>query len=288
MIFRHILKSLLVALLLFAGTCQAIAASGDGLVPIPPLKALITDLTGTLTPAQVSELDAMLKRFESASGSQIAILIIPTTKPEEIEQYSIRVVDQWKLGRKGVDDGILLLVAKDDKKVRIEVGYGLEGAIPDAIAKRIIEEQIIPHFKNDDFYGGINVGVDTMIRIIGGEQLPELKTRTSKNVDSTDTWIFLFFAALVIGGILQKFLGKFLGSAIIAAIVGIVAWFVLSTVIVAIIIGIAAFIASLWIGSDSRGFGGGSGWGGGGFGGGGGWGGGSGGGFGGGGSSGSW
>lgn len=276
---------LLLLFLMAAG--QAFAANNDGLVPIPPLKALVTDLTGTLTPAQISELDTMLKKFESASGSQIGVLIVPTTKPEEIEQYSIRVVDQWKLGRKGVDDGILLLIAKDDRKVRIEVGYGLEGAIPDAIAKRIIEEQIIPHFKNDDYYGGINVGVDTMIRIIGGESLPPQKK--TKHVDSTDTWVTLFFVGVFATMFLQKILGKFLGSAATGSIVGFIGWIVMGTVFAALIIGIIAFIIALFIGSDAGrgGWSGGSGWGGGGFGGGG-WGGGGGGGFGGGGSSGSW
>ena len=132
----------------------------------------MTDLTETLTPDQTAKLEQKLAAFEARKGSQIAVLIVPTTQPEAIEQYSIRVAEQWKLGRKGVDDGALLLVAKDDRALRIEVGYGLEGALPDAIAKRIIEDIIVPRFKTGDFYGGIDAGVDAMIKVVDGEPLP--------------------------------------------------------------------------------------------------------------------
>ncbi len=118
---------------------------------IPPLKTRVTDITGTLTDGQLAGLEAKLWDFEKRKGSQVAVLIVPTTQPEAIEQYSIRVFDQWKLGRKGVDDGILLLVAKDDRKLRIEVGRDLEGVIPDAIAKRIIVEAIAPRLPGRRF-----------------------------------------------------------------------------------------------------------------------------------------
>ncbi len=277
--------------LLVIGTHSALAATDDGLVAIPPLKALVTDLTGTLSQQQINELDATLKNFEKASGSQIAVLIVPTTKPEEIEQYSIRVVDQWKLGRKKVDDGILLIIAKDDRKLRIEVGYGLEGAIPDVIAKRIIEEIIVPYFKKDDYYGGISAGVDSMIKIISGEPLPPPKeTKKTKGFDSTDTWIAVFFVVIFVIAFLQKIFGRLLGSAIVAAIIGFAVWALLGIFIAAAIAGIVAFIFALFIGGSGGGFWGGGGWGSGGgwSGGGDSWGGGGGGGFGGGGSSGSW
>ena len=135
-------------------------------VPVPPLKTRVLDLTATLDAQQLQTLEKTLKDFEQRKGSQVAVLIVPTTKPESVEQYAVRVEEIWKLGRKGVDDGVLLLIAKDDHKLRIEVGYGLEGALPDVTAKRIIDESIAPHFKRGDFYWGINAGVDQIVRVI--------------------------------------------------------------------------------------------------------------------------
>ena len=125
----------------------ALCASAGAQMPVPQLTARVTDLTGTLSGEAVNRIESKLAAFEAKKGSQIAVLIVPTTQPEEIEQFGIRAFDQWKLGRKGVDDGALLLVAKNDRRVRIEVGTGLEGALPDAIANRIIDETITPHFK---------------------------------------------------------------------------------------------------------------------------------------------
>ncbi len=141
-------------------------------VAIPPLEHRVTDLTGTLSTDQQAALESKLAQFEQQKGSQIAILIVPTTKPEEIEQYTIRVVDAWKIGREKIDDGVLVVIAKDDHKMRIEVGYGLEGVIPDVIAKRVIAETMAPSFKRGDFYGGIDAAVDKFIGLISGEALP--------------------------------------------------------------------------------------------------------------------
>src|SRR5580658_7678189 len=141
-------------------------------VAVPPLTARVTDLTGTLSGAAVARIEAKLANFEAQKGSQIAVLIVPTTQPEEIEQYGIRVEDAWKLGRKGVDDGAYLIVAKNDRHVRIEVGYGLEGALSDAVSNRIVDEIIAPHFKQGDFDGGVESGVDKMIAVVNGEPLP--------------------------------------------------------------------------------------------------------------------
>ena len=124
-------------------------------VVIPPLKSRVTDLTHTLSTQESNQLEQQLAQFEASKGSQVALLIVPTTQPETIEQYAIRVVDAWKLGRKGIDDGVLLLVAKNDRALRIEVGYGLEGILPDALAKRIIEETIVPAFRQGNFFGGL-------------------------------------------------------------------------------------------------------------------------------------
>ncbi len=155
----------MLALLLTAGSAGADVA-------VPPLAARVTDLTGTLSGEAVNRIEGKLANLEAKKGSQIAVLIVPTTQPEEIEQFSIRVEDAWKLGRKGVDDGAYLIVAKGDRRVRIEVGYGLEGALPDATANRIIDEIITPRFKSGDFDGGIEAGVDQMIAVVNGEQLP--------------------------------------------------------------------------------------------------------------------
>jgi uncharacterized protein len=139
-------------------------------VPVPPLKSRVSDLTATLTANQISSLEKSLKNLETSTGSQLAVLLVPTTQPETIEQFSIRVVEAWKLGRKGKDDGLLLLVAKNDRKVRIEVGYGLEGTIPDAVAKRIVDETITPRFKQGDFSGGLAAGVQRLASVIEGRK----------------------------------------------------------------------------------------------------------------------
>ena len=129
-------------------------------MPVPPLQARLTDLTGTLTGEQQAGLEQSLRAFETRKGTQIAVLIVPTTKPEEVEQYALRVVEQWKLGRKKVEDGALLLIAKDDRTLRVEVGYGIEGALNDATAKRIVNEVIAPRLKVGDYFGGVSAGVD--------------------------------------------------------------------------------------------------------------------------------
>jgi uncharacterized protein len=273
-------------------------ASAQGLQPIPKLEARVTDLTGTLTAAQQSELEQKLADFEARKGAQIAVLIVPTTHPEEIEQYSIRVVEQWRLGRKKVDDGVLLIVAKNDRRVRIEVGYGLEGALPDAIANRIITETIRPLFAQNDFYGGISAGVDQITRVVAGEALPEPDHawRGGGSRRISGFLPFLIVAVLVGSSVLRAVLGRPLGAAVTGGIAGLLVWFLAGLIGAAVLASIGAFVFSLLAGMNggsrwsSLGRGGGlGGWGGGmggsmgggGFGGGGG-------GFGGGGSSGSW
>jgi uncharacterized protein len=141
-------------------------------VAVPALTARVTDQTGTLSASQRAALEARLKELESRKGAQLAVLIVPSTQPETIEQFGIRVAESWKLGRKGIDDGLILIVAKNDRKLRIEVGYGLEGVVPDAIAKRVIDEIIVPRFRAGDFSGGIEAGMDRLIRLVDGEPLP--------------------------------------------------------------------------------------------------------------------
>lgn len=263
------------------------AAAGE--VAVPALSAHVTDLTGTLTAEQRSTLEARLQALETQKGSQIAVLLVPTTQPETIEEYSIRVVDQWKLGRKKVDDGVLLLIAKADRKLRIEVGYGLEGALPDAIAKRIIAEDITPHLKQGDFYGGIVAGITRLDAVIQGEALPSPR-QTSNDSTSVESYLpFLIFGALISGAILRRILGTFPGAVVNGGIIGIATMVIGGGVMFAIIFGIVAFFFALIRGGHSGGFGGGGfGGGGGGFSSGGGGFSGGGGGFGGGGASGNW
>ena len=240
------------------------------LQPIPALSSRVTDLTATLSADQRSRLEEKLAAFERQKGAQVAVLIVPTVKPETIPEYALRVVESWKLGRKGVDDGVLLLIAKEDRKLRIEVGYGLEGALNDATAKRIISETISPRFKQGDFYGGIESGLETMLKVIGGESLPEPEQqRDAKNSDDgLDTLLLVgFVLVFVVGGIVRAIFGRFLAAGIIGGVVGIVASLLLSSMLIAIVVGVIAFLVSLFNGmGGGRGGGGwssgGSSWGG--------------------------
>jgi uncharacterized protein len=254
------------------------------LVPIPALQQRVTDLTQTLTSEQQSQLEAKLAAFEQQKGSQVAVLIVASTKPEEIEQYSIRVVDAWKLGREKPDDGVLVLVAKDDRKMRIEVGYGLEGAIPDLIAKRIITEIMAPSFRQGDYYGGINNALEQVIRLISGEQLPVPAQSKPSGGKLWDMLYVVFIGAFVVGGILRAIFGKFVGGVLNGGIIGMLIWIFGGGLIIAIVLAIIAFFLT-FAGAAGLGHTGGLG---GGYGGSGGWGGGGAGGFGGGGASGSW
>jgi uncharacterized protein len=261
-----------------------VAAAVPAEIAVPPLKARVTDLTGTLTAEQQAALEARLADFEAKKGSQIAVLMVPTTQPEDIAQYSMRVVEAWKLGRKGVDDGALLLVAKNDRKMRIEVGYGLEGVLPDAIAKRIVADVMAPHFRQGDFYGGIAVGVDRMIAVVEGEALPEPRQRAARGRSVENFIPVVLIGALVVGALLRAVLGKFVGGALNGGLVGLVIWLLGGGLIFALALALMAFMMTL---GGGRGFPGGfgtggfGGLGGGGFSG-------SGGGFGGGGASGDW
>lgn len=297
------LVSTLLALVL---VCVASAGARADIIPVPPLSQRITDLTQTLNAEQMAALTAQLTSLEQAKGSQLAVLIVPTTGDESIEQFGIRVVDQWKLGRKGVDDGVLLLVAKNDRTVRIEVGRGLEGALPDVTAFRIIREFIVPAFSQGDFAGGIRVGVEKISGVIQGEALPPPKasarygaqTGTQTGLEEFTLLGFhpLTLGLMLLGGfILSQIAGNWVGRGGVTA-VGTAAAIVSGTpVLLALAFGVGMAvlltivssrifieILSLFLQSrGSGGFGSGSGGGGGGFGGGGG-------GFGGGGASGKW
>ena len=232
------------------------------LVAIPALKTRVTDLTQTLTPDQQSQLEAKLTAFEKEKGSQIAVLIVPTTEPEDIAQYSIRVTDAWKLGRAKQDDGILILVAKNDHKMRIEVGYGLEGAIPDLTAKRIISEIMAPSFKQGDFYGGINNATDKLIGLVSGEQLPAPESPQFNGKSFENMLPILLFGGLILGGMLRAVFGNFFGGALNGGAIAVLAWILGGGILTAVLFGVVAFFITL-IGPSGLGHMGGGGYGGG-------------------------
>ncbi|WP_148715903.1 TPM domain-containing protein [Chitinolyticbacter meiyuanensis] len=190
-------------------------------VAVPTLTARVTDQTGTLRAGEIAALEGKLAAFEARKGSQIAVLIVPSTQTESIEQYAIRVVERWRLGRKGVDDGVLLLVAKDDRKVRIEVGYGLEGALTDARSSRIIRNVIQPAFRAGDFYGGLDAAADQLIAVIDGEPLPEAER--DRAAVGHDLSLFglhpIVLLGILFGGvILSKVAGNWIGSGGVAGV----------------------------------------------------------------------
>ncbi|HYE35932.1 YgcG family protein [Methylocaldum sp.] len=213
-------------------------------VSVPPLQARVTDLTGTLKMDEKAGLESRLAAFETEKGSQVAVLLVPTTEPETIEQYSIRVVDAWKLGRKGIDDGVLILLAKQDRTVRIEVGRGLEGVIPDAVANRIVEDVMIPVFKQGDFYGGLSEGIDSLFALIRGEPLPA-PTR-DRGVPDTDVGGAFGLSILggIFGGQILRFLfGPFLGGLIAGVGAGALIAFFGLPILVSLIVGFFVFMA---------------------------------------------
>jgi uncharacterized protein len=213
-------------------------------VAIPPLAHRVTDLTGTLTTEDQAALESRLAAVEQNKGSQIAILMVPTTQPETIEQYAIRVVESWKLGRKGVDDGVLVLLAKEDRKSRIEVGYGLEGALPDAVAKRITTDIMRPYFRQGDFYGGLTAGVNAIAGVINGEPLPEPKKQHAGGF-SLDALFVAFIAAIAVGGVLRAMLGRLMGGLAAGGLAAGLLWVLGVGMVLASLAGVAAFLFTL-------------------------------------------
>jgi len=293
--------------LALAAIAMGAAAGGETAVaqepvPVPALRERVTDVTGTLDGGQRASLEAKLESLEDETGAQVAVLLVPTARPEAIEQFALRVAEAWQLGREGVDDGALLLVAVEDREVRIEVGYGLEGALTDATSRRIIDEAILPHFRNGDMYGGLAAGVDRMTAVVRGEELPPPEPGGTGAPGWAELLPFLFIAVLIGGAILRAIFGRLLGSVAVGGLTGFLVLVLTAFWGAALGAGFVAFFLTLmtggrrgWTTGGRRGGGGffggwgggGGGWGGGGFGGGGGWSGG-GGGFGGGGAGGRW
>ena len=231
--------------------------------PIPYLNARVTDLTGTLTPSDRQLLENKLRDFEARKGSQVALLIINTTQPEPIESYSMRVVQSWKLGRKGVDDGVLFIIAKADRRMRIEVGYGVEGALTDIATKRIIEDIVGPHFKQGDFFHGIDAGVDAIIKVLQGEELPVPTRNRPENYGGII--LVATFVLIQLGQFLASIIGKTYGAGVVGLLVfglGLIAFSPLIAFLMAVFMSIISYLATFWkyTGGSGGGYYGGSGY----------------------------
>ncbi|WP_333977710.1 TPM domain-containing protein [Burkholderia cepacia] len=237
------------ALFVLGGSC----ARADAV--IPPLASRVTDVTGTLTGDQLISLEKMLRAFEAKRGTQISVLVVSTTEPETIEQYSMRVVEQWKLGRKNIDDGVLLIVAKNDRALRIEVGYGLEGVLTDATSSRIINEAIVPRFRNGDFYGGITAGLDAIMRVTSGEPLSPPQRRALSGDGAGRLLPVLFLLTVMAGGLLRAMFGRLPGAVVTGGVVGVLAWILSQALLVAIAAGLMALLFTL-LGGGTRAAGG--------------------------------
>ena len=248
-------RTVLVALLL-GWVVPALA-----LVAVPQLTGRVVDQTGTLSAGDIASLTQTLKDLETRKGSQIAVLIVPTTDGEAIEPFALRVAEAWKIGRKKIDDGALVVIAKNDRRLRIEVGYGLEGALTDVTTKRIIDEDITPKFKSGDFAGGISAGINRMIGLVNGEKLPTPEPPhwdRQQHFNPSDFNPFWLFFAFVVSGILRGALGRLIGSILTGAFVTALAWFLVGNIGVALIAGGLALIFALIIDFSSSGSGRGS------------------------------
>lgn len=221
------------------------AGAGWTQVRVPALTGHVVDLTQTLTPDQKNSLEQALAAFESSKGSQLAVLMVPTVKPEAIEPFAMRVAEQWKLGRKKIDDGAILIVAKEDRMVRIEVGYGLEGVLNDAICKRIIDEIIVPRFREQDFAGGVTEGLQRMMAIVKGEPLPPPARGTSSPEDSFQLVTVIVVVGAILGFVLRAIFGKVPGALATGAAVGLFTWFSLGALSLALIAGTVTLFTTL-------------------------------------------
>ncbi|OHE85248.1 MAG: dehydrogenase [Lysobacterales bacterium RIFOXYD1_FULL_69_11] len=269
-----------------AALLLATTVSAQDLAPIPALDTPVVDTTATLDAAARARLQAQALDLQRRKGSQLQVLVVPTTQPEDIAQYAVRVFDQWRLGREGVDDGVLLLVAKDDRRVRIEVGYGLEGAIPDATASRVVQEYLVPRFREGDYAGGIEQATGVLVGLVDGEPLPPPMADSARERGrSGGGWILAVFAAVFVAQFVRAIFGRAprpLRGLAGAAASGGVGWLLgsLATGLIGGVIGLLFGLAAAPSGRFARsghghagtwgGMGGGH-WGGGGFGGGGGW-----------------
>lgn len=280
----------------------ATLAGAQDVLPVPPLAGRVIDQTATLDAAQLQALSARLEALETRRGSQVVVLIVPSTAPEDIASYAQRVADSWKIGRREVGDGLLVVVAKTDRQLRIEVAKALEGAVPDLAARRVIDEYITPAFKRGDYAAGLNAGVDRLDALIAGEGLPAPQPsgapRGSTGFDLQGLMVFLFIGVPIVSRLLTGMFGRKLGALATGGVVGGLGWWLTTSLLIGGVAGVLALLVGGMMGAGSGrgrggapivwggGGGGHGGWGGGG--GGGGFGSGGGGNFGGGGASGRW
>jgi len=248
------MRLLVAATALVIGAALGVACA-QGLQPVPQLQTRVTDVTGTLTAGQQAELEQKLADFEARKGAQIAVLLVSTTQPEEIEQYSIRVAEAWKLGRKKVDDGALLILAKDDHKLRIENGYGLEGVLTDAASNRIIEDSMVPLLRQGQYFAAISAGVDQMMRLIDGEQLPPPdRTWQHHGARNWNFLPFLFFGLLFGSSILRALFGRTGGALLSGGAVGLVVFLLTSLLGIAIGAAVVSGLLALVLGASGGGW----------------------------------
>jgi uncharacterized protein len=273
------LGRLLCGVAAIAFAASAFAATPTDPIPVPKLTARVIDQTGSLTAAERDSLEAKLRAFEQARGSQIAVLLVPSIGPEAIEEFAGRVTDEWKLGRKGVDDGVLFVVAKQERKMRIHTGRGTQGTLTDALSKRIVADLVAPRFRTGDFAGGIDAGVDAIIKAIEGESLPlpEVK-KSARKVDTMSSFsnylILGLFLIPVVGVVTRNMFGRGVGAVASSGIAGAAAWFIAGSILFGMVAALIAFLFTLFSGGGGGGGGGvtrGGGWGGGWVPGGGGW-----------------
>jgi uncharacterized protein len=241
---RRFLATLLACMLLACAPAFA-----QQLAAIPALDGPVIDTTNTLQPAQVTTLDAQARALQKRKGSQLQILMVPTTQPETIEQYTVRAFEQFKLGRKGVDDGVLIVVAKDDRRVRIEPGYGLEGAIPDAIANRVIQEYLAPKFRANDYGGGLIDATAALVKIIDGEPLPApIADNTPTRDGRGGNWLFALFAAFLAAQVARgifSFLPAGIRGIVSGGVSGGIAWLIAASLVAGGIGGIIGLFIGL-------------------------------------------
>ena len=252
MAFSRAKAALLWLALLFAG-----AGPLHAQVALPSFDGLVIDQTGTLTAAQQSSLDEKLTAFQARKGSQVALLIVPTTEPETIEQFGVRLAEAWKIGRKGVDDGAILIVAKDDRALRIEVQYGLEGVLTDITSSRIINDTIVPLFRQGDFFAGVNAGLDQMLKVIDGEPLPAPDQAWKNDGAPALPLPMLLVGGFILMGILRPLLGRVPAAGVVGLGGGGIVYWMTSQVLQALGAGALVFVLALFFGFGGMGRGGG-------------------------------
>lgn len=273
----RVLRAVWLTFWLMAALLWVALAGAQALRPVPPLNARVMDQTATLTPPQVAALEAKLAAFEAEAGPQIVVLLVPGTAPEDIAAYAQRVADQWKIGRREVGDGLLLVVAKDERTLRIEVAKALEGAVPDLAARQIIDQTLVPAFRNNDYAGGLNQAVDRLMARVRGEGLPAPVPRAATGQRGArsleEIGLMVFVGVMALGGLLGAVFGRGPGSLLTAAAAGGAVWWlgaglwmaVLAAVAAVIVVGVIGVGNVLQLVLMARGGGGGGGRGGGGF-----------------------